>query len=241
VIQHRIVNCPCFDVVSKQEVADFILDRIARRDGGYTAAINALKIVKYNKDPEARKIIDEAILQTPDGFGAVHGFRILLRKKVIKLDLPGLALDIANRNKLKVFFLGASEENNSLAVDNVRNKYPGIEITGRNNGFFKNLDVLFSKLEHNQPQLVMIAMGSPKQEKVSAELHEKFPGILFVGCGGRLDLLAGKLQRAPDLLIRWNLEWLYRLVRQPSRVRQQLGLLTFLYMLYTYRLFGSDR
>jgi len=230
----KLINCPCYPFSSEDEAKNVILELISNKTGGYTVAINALKIVTYNRDARTKAIIDNAVLQSPDGFGAVFGMKLLHKKNVIKLDLPGLVLNIANDNKLAVFFLGTNEENNKLAVDNVKTLYPDIRITGRNNGFFKDILEIENKLMAHKPQIVMIAMGSPKQEMISAQLFKIFPEIVFVGCGGRLDILAGKLNRAPDLFIKWNIEWLYRLIKEPKRIKQQLDLVTYLFMLYRF-------
>ncbi|MBI9066026.1 MAG: WecB/TagA/CpsF family glycosyltransferase [Salinivirgaceae bacterium] len=234
--QKYILNCPCYDVTSKQEVEDFILSNIKNNRGGYTAAINALKIVNYNNDHQTKQVIDNALIQTPDGVGAQLGFKVLHKQKVIKLDLPGLALDVANTHKLRMFFFGTTEDNNKEAVENVKIQYPNINVVGRANGFFSNLDEIKEKLSESKPQMVMISLGSPKQELISAELNKIFPQIIFVGSGGRLDILAGKLKRAPNLYIKLKIEWLYRLVKEPKRFKQQLGLISFVILLYKFKL-----
>lgn len=233
---YPIINCPCYNVTSVKDVEDFILNQIESKRGGYTAAINALKIVKYNKDTETQEVIDNALIQTPDGFGAQLAFKVLHSQTIIKLDLPGLALDVANKHQLRMFLFGTTEENNEAAVNKVKRLYPKIDIVGRNNGFFKSLVDIEKKLEDTKPQLVMISLGSPKQEIISAELNKKFPEIIFVGSGGRLDILAGKLNRAPQFYINNNLEWLYRLIKEPKRFKSQLGLITFIFRLYKYKL-----
>ena len=235
---YKILNTPCYNVTSEKEVEDFILKKLENKEGGYTAAINALKIVKYNEDSETRNVIDKALLQTPDGFGAQLAFKLLHKQdNIIKLDLPGLVLDLANKYKLKVFFLGTTEENNKAAVENVKKIYPNINIVGRNNGFFKDISEIENKLEQTKPQIVMISLGSPKQEILSAKLNEKFPSIIFVGSGGRMDILAGKLKRAPKFYIDHKIEWLYRLIKEPKRFKQQIKLVSFLYHLYKYKIF----
>ncbi len=237
--QYKLINCPCYNVTSPKEVEDFILDKINKKQGGYTAAINALKIVKYNKDSDTKSAIDNALIQTPDGAGALIAFKTLHKQKVIKLDLPGLSLDIADKHNLRMFFLGTTEENNKLAVEKVKVKYPNINIVGRNNGFFKDKTEIEKKLKETKPQMVMISLGSPKQEMLSAELNKKFPEIIFIGSGGRLDILAGKLKRAPDFFVNNGIEWLYRLYKEPKRFKSQLGLMIFIFRLYKYKLTGK--
>lgn len=239
ILSKTIIGCPCLPISDIREAEDYILELIHNKKGGYTAAINALKILQYRKDKKTKEIIDNAILQTPDGFGAVISFKWLYGIRVIKLDLPGLVLDIANNYNLKVFLLGTTEENNAAAVNGIANLYPKIIVAGRQNGFFKNVEIVISAIQKSNPDLVLIAMGSPKQEILSAELLKTFPKILFIGCGGRLDILAGKLKRAPKWYINNNLEWFFRLIKQPKRIKQHIRLIKFLFILIFHKLFNN--
>ena len=217
--QYKIINCPCYNASSEKEVEEFVLEKIKSKEGGYTVAINALKIVKYNNDKETQKVIDKALIQTPDGFGAVHAFKKLYNEKVIRIDLPGIVFNLANKNKLKTIFVGATEENNKLAIENVNKQYPNINVVGRLNGFFKNIDEIDNLISKTHPEIVIIGMGSPKQEIISAELHKKYSNILFVGCGGRIDVLSGNVKRAPELIQKIKLEGAYRVITQPRRIK----------------------
>ncbi|HBS85018.1 MAG: hypothetical protein A2W91_07265 [Bacteroidetes bacterium GWF2_38_335] len=235
--KYNLLKCPCLAISSYSQAYEYVSELIKSKRGGYTAAINALKILQYRKDKQTKEIIDNAILQTPDGFGALISFKWLHKIKVIKLDLPGLVLDISNNTSLRVFLLGASEENNLAAVNGIANLYPNIIVAGRQNGFFNNLNMVVHAIQNAKPDLVLIAMGSPKQEILSAELLKNFPETLFIGCGGRLDILAGKLKRAPNWYIKNNLEWFYRLWKQPKRIKQQIFLFKFLIILIVKKMF----
>lgn len=211
-------GCPCFDVTSKRDVEEFLLNCISNNKGGYTAAVNALKLVSYSENELTKKVIDKAIIQTPDGYGAQLAFKLKHRKKVIKLDLPGLVMELAQKESLSLFFLGTTEDNNEAAVLEAQVIYPKINIVGRMNGFFDSIDKVEQELTKTKPQIVMISMGSPKQEILSANLNAKFPEILFVGSGGRMDILAGTLKRAPIWMQKNGLEWLYRFLQEPKRM-----------------------
>jgi len=216
--QMLLYGCPCFEVTSKKVAEDFLLAKLSNEEGGYTAAINALKLVSYNENPITKEVIDKAILQTPDGFGAQLAFRLQHKSKVIKLDLPGLAMELCQKNNLRLYFLGTTEENNMAAVKEAQRVYPGINIVGNMSGFFDNQEQVEKELEKTNPNIVMISMGSPRQEILSANLYKKFPGIIFVGSGGRMDILAGKLKRAPVWMQNNGLEWLYRFLQEPKRM-----------------------
>ncbi len=216
--QKILYGCPCFEVTSKGEVENFLLNKMKEGQGGYTAAINALKLVSYNENPITKKVIDGALIQTPDGFGAQLAFKMAHKTRVIKLDLPGLIMEFCQKKNLRLFFLGTTEQNNAIAVEEAKKLYPGLNIVGRMGGFFESREVLERELKSTDPEIVMISMGSPRQEILSAELHDNFPEIIFVGSGGRMDILAGKLKRAPMWMQDNGLEWLYRFLQEPKRM-----------------------
>lgn len=191
-------------------------------------AINAEKVMRFLRDPKFRNIIENAALPSPDGAGAVIGMKWLHKRSSIKLDLPKLTLQIANANKMRLFVFGAKEEINQTAVATIRDRYPDIQIVGRRNGFFESEAEIEEMLLKAQPDLVMIALGTPKQEILAVKLNKSLPHTFFIGCGGALDALAGTVQRAPSFFVNNNLEWFYRLVQQPARIKRQKVLPVFM-------------
>ena len=218
---NNLMGCPCFSFNSQLEAEMLIRTKIENNNGGYSVAINAEKIMMYSKSPEIRDIIDNSILPIPDGSGAALAFRFIHNLKSIRLDLPKTILELANTNHFDVFLLGTTEENNLAAHDKIKSIYPQINIVGRMNGFFKDIEAVKKEIKSSNAQIVMVAMGSPKQEKISKMLNDFLPNVLFIGCGGALDILAGKINRAPLFFQRNHLEWFYRLVKQPKRIRRQ--------------------
>ena len=182
----------------------------------------------YSKDINFREIIDHSILPIPDGSGAIIGLKILYNINSIKLDLPKTIFECANESKFSLFLLGATEKVNLCAENSLNQKYPNIKVVGRQNGYFDDELVVFKKIKKLNPQIVMIAMGSPKQEKLAARLNEVIPSALLIGCGGALNILTGEVKRAPIFYQKNHLEWFYRLLKEPSRFKRQLILPIFL-------------
>lgn len=226
-----VLGCPCLPVFSEAEARDLLIDRVENSSGGYSVAINAEKIIRYREDLGLRHIIDGSTMPIPDGAGAVLGLRLLYHRKAIKLDLPKLALQAGDSRRWRVFICGATEGVNSKAVKKIHQLYPNIEIIGRLHGFSPKEDFL-RNIEYLKPQLVLLALGSPRQEILAAEAASSFEGVFIVGCGGALDILAGRIDRAPKFMVDNNLEWLYRLCKEPSRWRRQLNLPKFVYYLF---------
>ena len=217
----RVLNCPC-TIADTDHYQDFIQKGLNDGKSIITVAINARKIVMYNHDSEFRKIFEQnVVLPVPDGIGATIPMRLFNKKASPKIDFPGFMLDFSSRKVLRCYFLGTTESRNEKAVNHIANLYPGIKITGRHAGFNINEEKLLSELAETRTQVVYVAMGSPRQEIFSARLAEKTFGIIFVGVGGRFDILANEKKRAPRLLIRLGLEWTYRFFSEPARIKHQ--------------------
>ena len=190
-------------------------------------AVNAQKIL--NATPQSREIINRN-LGYPDGVGAIW----LLKKKCLKaVKIPGceLWLDlISNYYKTKTFYLvGGTQKIIDQTVKQLQNTFKGIQIFNYRNGYIQNnqenLD-LINDIVTKKPDVVFVAMGSPKQELLMEEIQKQHKA-LYQGLGGSFDVYTGNVKRAPKWWINQNLEWAYRLKNQPSRIFRQLHLLKF--------------
>lgn len=229
--KYTILSAPCFCIKNVDDLKDYVSKRVSRLEGGYSVAINAEKIFMYGRNKKMKQVIDSSILPIPDGSGAVLALKWLHGVDSIRLDLPKAVFQLANREHYRMAVIGSTENVNREAYDVLGKQYSGIELVGRMNGFFDNDEIVKELLRSAKPQIVMLALGSPRQEKFAAMLNKDFPNILFVGCGGALDVLAGNVTRAPEFFQKNHLEWFYRLVMQPSRIRRQKVLPLFLFKL----------
>ena len=227
--EYKILGARCISVKSLSEYKKHINEIISSGNGGYSVAINAEKIMFYQENEAIRDIIDNSVLPSPDGVGALIGLKFLHQEKSIKVDLPKTILEIANENSYKLFVLGATLEVNNLAVKTIIKRYPNIEIVGQNDGFFKDDKQMIDTIVKTKPQIVMLALGTPKQELLAVEVNKILKSVLLIGCGGALDVLAGKVKRAPLFIQNLHLEWLHRLIASPSRIKRQIVLPIFLF------------
>ena len=193
-------------------------------------AMNAEKIIKENR--ELRDIVNRNI-GYPDGVGAV----MALKQKglnTIKIEGSEFWLDIvASFSSIKRFYLiGSTTEVIEATVKRLKKDFPDINIVGYRDGFFKEKEkeILIKELQNQKPDIVFVAQGSPRQEFLMNELIKKYPA-LYMGLGGSFDIYGGNKKRAPMLFLRWNLEWLYRLLKEPTRFSRQLALIKFLFLL----------
>ena len=193
-------------------------------------AINAEKILK--EDEKLKKIINENI-GYPDGVGAV----MALKQKGLKaVKIPGseIWLDIVNRyqNEKSFYLIGTTTEVIENTVKKLKLEYPNINILGYQNGFINDIQKieLKEKLQELKPDVVYVAQGTPRQEFLMDELIKIHPA-LYMGLGGSFDIYGGDKKRAPKIFLDFHCEWLYRLLKEPTRIGRQLNLVKFLVFL----------
>jgi N-acetylglucosaminyldiphosphoundecaprenol N-acetyl-beta-D-mannosaminyltransferase len=140
--------------------------------------------------------------------------------------MPIIALNYANNNSLKTFIVGSDQNNHDIAINNIKEEYQNINLVGNLHGFH-DPDYIYNEISIKQPDIILLAMGSPLQEKFALNLINYLDTGIIIGCGGALDIIAGKLKRAPSFWINNNLEWLYRVIQEPWRYKRQLFLPKF--------------
>lgn len=209
---------------------DSLFFEISERKG-ILVAINAEKIL--HATDETRAIINRNIGYC-DGAGAV----LALKKhgcEAIKLPGCELWLKIVERcYKDRTFYLvGGRQEIIEETVDRLRTDFPGIRIVGFRNGYIETVEErqnLVDDVVRTRPDVVFVAMGSPKQELLMEEMSARHEAI-YQGLGGSFDVYTGHVRRAPEWWVRHNMEYLYRLIREPKRIKRQIHLLRFLWLL----------
>lgn len=207
---------------------DELLHYVSGRKG-ILVAINAEKIL--HATPQTRDIINRNIGYC-DGAGAVLALRRHGHPDAVKLPGCELWLKIvaALAPQGKTFYLvGGRQEVIEQTVQRLRADFPGIRIAGWRNGYLKTDDekaALLADIAARRPDVVFVAMGSPRQELLMEEMMERHAAI-YQGLGGSFDVYVGTVRRAPAWWVRHNLEFLYRLLRQPSRIKRQIHLVTF--------------
>ena len=206
------------------------------KNKGILIAINAEKIL--HATDQTRQIINRNIGYC-DGVGAVTALERKGYKDVCKIPGCELWLKIVDRfYKTKTFYLiGAKQNIIEATVEKLEKEYPGIQIVGYRNGYIgeEERSALIDDICVKKPDVVFVAMGSPKQEILMEEIRQHHDAI-FQGLGGSFDVYTGHVERAPEWWVRHNLEFLYRLIRQPKRIKRQIYLVKYAYWLITNKL-----
>lgn len=212
-------------------------------DGGgkhYIVTPNPEFIVLAQKDAEFRKILNSASLSIPDGIGLVWAAKILrknLPERVTGVDLlEGLAA-LAAEHGFNIFLLGGKEGVAAKAADVLKIRYPKLEIAGIYGGKAEpEFDALTrSHLVSKKIDILAVAYGPPRQEKWIARNLPYIDVKLAIGVGGALDYISGQKKRAPRFVQKIGLEWFYRLISEPRRLKRQLSLPYFALLVFKNR------
>ena len=214
-----------YSFVSDEELLDYI-----ERKKGILVAINAEKILHATE--QTRGIINRNIGYC-DGIGAVMAMKKKGYRDVVKIPGCELWLKIiaSMYRENKTFYLvGGEQEVIEATVSKLKEEFAGIRIVAYRDGYIrteKERVKLIEDVAEKKPDVVFVAMGSPKQELLMEEMLERHPAI-YQGLGGSFDVYTGNVKRAPKWWVDHGLEWAYRLVNQPSRIRRQVFLVKFL-------------
>ena len=209
---------------SAQKLLDYV-----DQTKGLLVAINAEKIL--HATDQMRGIINRNIGYC-DGAGPMLALRRYGYRDVIKIPGCELWLEIIGATyEQKTFYLvGGKQEVIEETVRKLNEEYPGIRIVSYRNGYIKTDEerkFLIADVAEKKPDVVFVAMGSPKQELLMEEMFKKHPAI-YQGLGGSFDVYTGRVKRAPRWWVEHNLEFAYRLIKQPSRIKRQIHLIRFL-------------
>ena len=195
-------------------------------------AVNAEKILHANDT--TRELFSRNI-GFSDGIGAVWALKRKGFKDAVKIPGCELWLDIIGSSyQEKTFYLvGAQQDVIDNTVAKLNREFPGIRIVNYRNGYIRDgveKRDLIGDIVMRKPDVVFVAMGSPKQEELMVEMQKAHPAV-YLGLGGSFDVYVGAVKRAPDWWVRHNMEWAYRLLRQPWRIVRQIHLVKFAWML----------
>lgn len=227
----EILDIPV-DSLTMVEVISLAEKAIINHEKLRIVTANAEMIMQASQNKELKRILLAADLVVPDGAGVVWASRQLknpVPERVAGADLAVHLLQLAAERQFRVYFLGASPHTAEQAAANMIRKFPLLNIVGTQDGFFseeQDLEII-QKINESQADLLLVALGSPKQEVWLEKWRKQLTPSIHMGVGGTLDVMAGNVQRAPLWMQKNSLEWLYRGLCQPSRWRRLLALPRF--------------
>lgn len=207
------------------------------RRGALIATANAEMIMNATRDEELLDILQSADLVVPDGAGTVwaaHHLGHAMPERVAGYDLTQALLKRAPEKKRRVFFFGSAPGVAEKARKKAEALYPGIQIVGVRNGYFSEAEEpeIIREIRDAEPDLLLAALGVPKQEKWLKKYKAELGVPVSIGVGGTLDVMAGTTKRAPLWIQKAKLEWLFRGILQPKRAGRLLALPKFVFRVH---------
>lgn len=228
----KILDVPVHPLTMGEAVS-VLEESITSGEQAFVVTANAEIIMMCQEDAGYKKIVSQdAQLVLPDGAGAVWAGRHLgykVPERVAGFDLYCQLLDKAAQKGYKAFFFGGSPGIAEAAKAKSEELYPGVQVVGCRNGYFKEEEsqAIIDEINASGADMLFAALGAPKQEKWLVRYREQLKPKILMGIGGSFDVFAGKMERAPKWMQDASLEWLFRLYKQPSRFMRMMALPKF--------------
>lgn len=221
-----------FDNKNFKEFQNEFLGRLYNHQSTLIVTANPEIVMAAQENPEFMKIIQEdADYVTADGIGVVkaaHMLKTPLKERVTGYDLFKWLLTVADQKSLRVYLIGAKPEIIHAVQAKIDRQYPDIELVGAQDGYFdEDLDSVARRIIKTKPDMVFAALGSPKQEQLLSIMRRNLLPALMMGVGGSFDVFSGKVKRAPENVQNLHLEWCYRLLKDPRRIKRMAVLPKF--------------
>lgn len=217
----NILNCR-IDLYDLNEVLKQADNALEKKNNLQIITINPEMIINASKNSDFKAIVNNSDLNIADGVGV----KIALKLKGINInqirgiDLSRNLINLAAQKNYKVAFLGAKEEVINKTVENFKQKYTNLNVVYQRNGYFDNIDIILDEIEKACPQLLLVGLGSPLQEEVIVKLNKRLNGCVMIGVGGSFDVFSGLKKESPVIFQKLGLEWLYRTLKEPKRLKR---------------------
>ena len=219
-----------FDRLSEAQTIRFLVDELREGRGGWVITSNLDHLCRARRDPEFRAMLDEADLVVADGAPLVWASRLQgtpLPERVAGSALAWSLSEAAGAAGQSIFLLGGDEGTAEKAAQHLKGRFSGLKIAGTfypPMGFEKDPHIMAEMREAlvaARPDLVYVALGSPKQERLIRELRSDLPGAWWLGLGISLSFICGDVQRAPVWMQKIGLEWFHRMIQEPRRLARR--------------------
>lgn len=215
-----------FDNYTEKQFHKYLSDDMDGRSNRFIVTPNPEIVLSARENQEFSNIINSADYVIPDGIGIIKGAKTLgtpMHERITGFDTLMFLIKAANRKQLKVYLLGAKPEVIEASAKRIERDFPEIDLVGYHDGYFKNDQEIVDDIVAKKPNIVLVALGSPKQEFFIDKYRYQNDAI-WIGVGGSFDVFSGTKKRAPKIFQKLSLEWLYRLLKEPTRFGRMLAI-----------------
>ena len=208
---------------SKDSYYELLSSELKNKQKRFIVTVNPETLMLSETNKILKEILDSDYSYVPDGVAVVkaaHKLNINISERITGIDIAEYLLKCANENKYSLYLFGAKNSVINTLVDKIKKEYPNISILGYKDGYVKNKEKVMLEIVKLKPDICMLALGIPMQEELIYKYFDKAKKGIFIGVGGSFDVLSGTKKRAPKIFIKLNLEWLYRIVKEPIRLKR---------------------
>ncbi len=202
----------------------YLENRLIENKKTFVVTANPEAFMIAEKDKEYKKLLMDDVTEiVPDGIGLVKACKKLkvdVTERVPGIELAEGLLVSANKYGKKLYLFGAKQEVIDEMKKYISENFSNINLVGTQNGYVNDKESVFDDIVKLKPDIVLVALGMPLQEKLIYNNLSKFKKGIFIGVGGSFDVMSGMKKRAPKIFIKLNLEWLYRICKEPSRIKR---------------------
>lgn len=220
--------------VTQQQLTNIIMEFMEGHQCRSIMTPNPEMVMAAQKHDGLMKALQSADLVLPDGIGLIMASKLKnmgLKERVTGIDTMDQILAYCYKRNKRVFLLGGKPGVADMAAKNIEKKYPGIQIVGTQHGYFNTDDSneVLKEINESQPDVLFAGLGFPRQEVWIQNWREEMNCCIAMGIGGSLDVYAGVAKRAPLTFQKLGLEWFYRLIKEPWRIKRMMVLPRFLW------------
>ena len=216
-----VLNCPV-DLLTSDNALKKAHSAFTSGKNFQIITINPEMIMNAQNNPEFMDIIKASDMNIPDGVGVKIALKLkkINQENIRGVDFARSLIGLASENNYKIGFLGAKEEIIQKVKEIVLNKYPNLDIVYLRNGYFDDDEDIINQIASASPQILLVGLGSPKQEIIVSKLKTKLNGCIMIGVGGSFDVFSGVVKESPVIFRKLGLEWLYRTIKEPKRLKR---------------------
>lgn len=205
------------DTFTFEDAIEYIYNR-----HGQVVTINPEMILNAQKNKDFSDVINSSEMIVPDGVGVQIGLKILGHKvsRIAGIDFSKALIQKCVNDNKNIALVGAKPEILQKTCEKLKSEYPNINIVYAHDGYFTDENEIINEIVPFAPDLILVALGAPKQEFFISKLKKQLPNSIMIGVGGSFDVWSGVINRAPEIYQKLGLEWLYRTVKEPKRLKR---------------------
>lgn len=209
---------------SAQSFYEILSDNLKNNKKTFVITANPETFMISEKNEDVRKmLLDKETVMVPDGIGVLKAGKKIgynIEERITGIDIANELLKFGNEQKKSIYLFGSKQEViNSMKIV-IKEQYHNLKLVGTSNGYVTDKDKVFDEIVKLEPDIVLVALGIPLQEMLIYKHLNRFKKGIFVGVGGSFDVMSGMKKRAPKIFIKLNLEWLYRIMKEPKRLKR---------------------